>query len=89
MRLSFRGTVRKLAQRYWCALCPGARVQGTATERPALPRWLSTLHGFVTVVVLVLLLVAVVSFAAVVVLAACSAWECICDFLARFGMVQA
>jgi hypothetical protein len=87
MRSAYPGTVRKLAQRYWCALCPGARAATTPTQRCTLPGWLSALHGAVTLVVIVLSVVAAVSFAVMLVLTACSGWDWAWDFLARLRAV--
>jgi len=87
MHSTLPGAVRKLAQRYWCALCPGARAEATAAQHGTLPRWLSALHGATTVVVLVLLVVAAVSFAAMLVLTVLSGWDWACDLLARLRAV--
>ena len=84
----FARRIGRLAKLRKCAPCPDARVGETLRQHPRLPRWLTTLHGFVTFVVLTLLVVAAVSFAAVVIVAVCSGWDGVCDFLARFRVVQ-
>lgn len=63
------------------------RTEGTIadpSDPPTLPRWLSALHGAVTLTVLVLLAMAALSLLATLGLVTCSCWERICRFLASY-----
>ena len=63
------------------------RTEGIATDPadpPILPRWLSALHGAVTLTVLVLLALAALSLLVTLGLVTCSCWERVCRFLASY-----